>query len=214
MKMTDLKGRGIPYLVIRWLAHLCLVGLFRVRVSGAENVPPEGGCIIASNHQSYLDPILVVYGAKRTVEILARSSLFDNRFFGRLIEWSGAIPIERDGLGLDALRKAVKLTAEGRAVLVFPEGTRTTDGRIGEIKPAVAMLAAKSGVPVIPAVVEGAHAAWPRGRRYPKLSHIKVMFGNPVRPTDIERSKKGYESFCGRLREAMTAMQDKTNRPG
>ena len=136
---------------------------FRVRVFGQLNVPRRGGVLIVSNHQSYLDPVLLSLGFERSVSFMARRTLFRNRAFGRLIAALNAFPVTRGGLDIAAMREAVRRLQNGECLVVFPEGTRTSDGKIAPLRPGILAIAERADVPIVPAVIEGAFEAWPRG---------------------------------------------------
>ncbi len=168
---------------------LCLVNMlsFRARYSGRGNIPKEGGVLLVSNHQSHLDPPIIGLGCPRQLNPLARKTLFDIPELGRLIALHGSIPIDRDGMGLAGLREAMRCLKSGGVVLIFPEGTRTADGKIAQFKPGFVPLAVRSRASILPCAIEGAHGCWPRNRKLPKLGRIRVHFGPPILPDEISR---------------------------
>ena len=153
---------------------------FSLRVFGRENVPGKGGVLIASNHQSFLDPILIGVGLKRQIHYMARRSLFKNVFFRWFIKSLNAFPVKREGMNAGAIKQAIALLRRGEVVLLFPEGTRTGDGTVGSIQSGFGMIARRAGVPLIPAVIDGAFEAWPRTRRIFRFAPIGVVFGKPL----------------------------------
>ncbi len=156
--------------------------LFRVRVFGRENVPPAGGALIASNHQSYLDPVFLGMALSRPVSFMARESLFRGFLFGALIRSLNAFPVKRETGDFSAVREAVARLERGSLLMMFPEGTRSGDGRIRNLKDGFAAIAARAGAVVVPAVIEGAHRAWPRGRALFQPRDVCVAFGRPLAP--------------------------------
>ena len=153
---------------------------FSLRVFGRENVPGKGGVLIASNHQSFLDPILIGAGLKRQIHYMARRSLFKNVFFRWFIKSLNAFPVKREGMNAGAIKQAIALLRRGEVVLLFPEGTRTWDGTVGSIQRGFGMIARRAGVPLVPAVIDGAFEAWPRTRRIFRFAPISVVFGKPL----------------------------------
>lgn len=137
--------------------------------------------IVASNHASHLDPVLVGSATERRLTFLARSTLFEPRFFGALIRALGAVPIEREGVGIGGLRAALTVLGQGGAVLVFPEGTRSRDGELGSFRTGAVRIAQRSGAPIVPVWVEGSRRAMPRGARFPRPRAIEVRVGTPFR---------------------------------
>lgn len=169
MPFQGLTGRvayaGL-YAVSFW--GLTLGGSFRA--AGRRNVPKSGPVLFVSNHQSLIDPWLVALAvAPRKLTHLARSDLFRHTLAAKAIRTLGAIPIDR-GFGRDGLRLVSDRLAAGDAVLVFPEGSRTHDGRVQPLKPGVAILARTTTV--IPVGIAGAFEAWPRGRKVPYPSPL------------------------------------------
>ena len=164
---------------LQFWAQLLFSVLFGIRVYGQRNVPPGGGAILASTHQSYLDPVLVGIGLTRPYHIMARESLFERRLFRLLIESLNAFPVSRGSADLGAMHAAIRRLRNGHLVLLFPEATRTRDGEIGTLHPGLALVAHRGGVPVIPVTIEGAFRVWPRGRKCFRPGRIRVMFGKP-----------------------------------
>jgi 1-acyl-sn-glycerol-3-phosphate acyltransferase len=159
--------------------------VYHARYSGCRNVPREGAALMVSNHQSHLDPPLIGAGCPRQMSYLARRTLFRFAPFGWLLESVGGIPIDREGSALGGIRAALQALQRGEVVLVFPEGTRTRDGEIGEFKPGLALVARRAKVPIIPAAIEGAYQAWPRDAALPLPGTIHVHYGEPLSVEEI-----------------------------
>ena len=160
---------------------------FSPRYSGVENIPSTGVVLMAFNHQSHLDPPLVGSGCPRMMNYIARDTLFRFKPFGWLIHSYNAIPIDRDGTGISGIKETLKRLKRGQIVLVFPEGTRTRDGNVGKFRPGFSALAVRSGAAILPAAIEGAYAAWPRGQRFPHPGPVRVHYGTPIMPEEARR---------------------------
>ena len=154
---------------------------FGYRSYGVRNVPRSGPVILASNHQSFIDPVVVGVALTRRIHSMARGSLFRTPFLGYMIRWLSAFPLERGAPDIKAMRQALKVLANGRQLLLFPEGTRTGDGRIGPLHRGLALLAARSGASVVPVLIDGAFACWPRHR---KLLCTDTVHGRSASPCD------------------------------
>ena len=165
------------YRILKPLAVFLMRSWFGLRVRGAEHIPSSGPALIVSNHQSILDPPLIGGATRRRIYFLAKAELFRIPVFGWLIRALHARPVRREGSDPRALRTAALLLKEGKALLVFPEGTRSLDGRLGEGKPGVGILAVTSGAPVVPAYVSGTLEALPKGAVWPRRSQVSVSFG-------------------------------------
>lgn len=186
---------GWVYRVCRTAARTLASAIWRLRGFGADRIPQKGGVLLASNHQSFLDPALIAACAPRPVSFMARSTLFRNGMFGALIRTLGTFPVKRGTADLHAVREAIDRLRAGAALLVFPEGTRTRDGALGPMKAGVRMLAQRAGVPVVPVLVEGAYRVWPRTRLWPGRGSVRVRFGEPFRvegcsDEEVERKLK------------------------
>lgn len=169
------------YAILKPIAVALMRLLFRLEVVDPGLVPATGPVLIVSNHVSMLDPPLVGGAAPRPLFFMAKEELFRIPLFGRLIRSLNARPVRRDGSDMRALKASLALLEEGRALLVFPEGTRGEDGQPPrEFKAGVGMLAVMSGAPVVPVYVSGSGAALPRGRALPRLTRVRVTFGPPL----------------------------------
>lgn len=172
---------------------------FSFRYEGTRNIPPGGPALIVANHQSFVDPWIVGMAVGRRLTYLARKTLFRNRIFAAVIRSLNAVPIDQEGVGKEGIRAIVEQLNLGKAVLVFPEGTRTPDGAMHELKPGIQLLIKRSQAPVIPVGIAGAYHAWPIWRKYPipaplfmppGQGTIAVSVGRPIdgrRFADMER---------------------------
>ena len=203
-RMTTLRARRLWWVVARLLCRIVLLPTLRVRVFGERNVPRSGGALILSNHQSYLDPMLLSLVLHWPVSYMARRSLFRHPIFGRLIAAVNAFPVTREGRDIGALREAVRRLRDGQCLVLFPEGTRTTDGEIGPLQPSMLRIAARAEVPVVPAVIEGAFHVWPRKGRL-RLYPVAVGYGRPIPAEECCRMSR--EEFIARLRAEMLKLR-------
>jgi len=169
-----------------WILSRTLgVAVFGFRCRCDEPLPPSGGVLVLSTHQSHLDPLLLGLATERRLSSLARSSLYRFKPFGFVITALDAVPIDRAGSAVTAMKAVIKRLQEGAAVIVFPEGTRTHDGRLGEIKSGFAILAKKARVPIAPVAIVGAYECWPRTRRLPRPGRIRLEFGRVLTVDEV-----------------------------
>lgn len=168
------------YEVTRPMLRVLFTALWDLRVYGELHVPARGGAILASNHQSFLDPPLVGAALQRQLHFMARRTLFSNPVFGAIIRAYDAFPVERNAADLGAVRHAMRLLREGKLVLLFPEGTRTRTGRLGAPKAGVSMIAERAGVPIVPMLIEGAYGVWPARNLLPGPGAVNIIFGAPL----------------------------------
>jgi len=176
-----------------------------LEVRGAEHVPATGPVLLVSNHVSVLDPPFVGAAAPRELYFLAKEELFAIPLFGRFIHALNARPVKRRGADGRALRATLKLLAENRAILLFPEGTRGVEGQLGEGKAGAGMLALMSGASVVPVYVSGTARALPAGRVLPRPCRVRVTFGPPLsfKSGGQERSKEQYREVTTEMMRAI-----------
>jgi len=201
----------VLYAVCKLVAVALMRLAFRVEGQGTEHIPAEGAVLIVANHSSVLDPPIVGGMCPRQLTFLAKAELFRVPVFGWLIRRLGAQPLRREGADPSALRMARRVLAEGKALLVFPEGTRGEEGVLREAKAGAALLAVQSGAAVVPAYVHGTGRAWPRGRRLPRPVKVRVTFGAPLRfqrAAGAER-KAQYEAASRQMMTAIAELRDR-----
>lgn len=153
---------------------------FRWRVFNAERVPLEGPVILASNHASYLDPPLVGSGIHRGINYLARDTLFRFPGVGWLLRKWNSVPVDRDGGGAAGLKAILDRLLAGGAIILFPEGTRTRDGKLQPARSGIGLTVIKSNAVVVPARVFGTYEAYGRHMKYPKPHRVAVKYGRPM----------------------------------
>ncbi len=205
-------GRSLAAMLvydIAWsISWLIATGIYRLRVRGRHHVPPTGPLLIIANHQSLFDPPAIAISiACRHINFIARAGLFKFRPFGVLIEALNAVPIKESGSDTAAIRTALEQLARGRAVIIFPEGSRTEDGAIAEFKRGAWVLMSRAKCPVLPAAIEGAFDAWPRGAGRPRFwgRRLAVEFG-PVIPYEV-LAPMGSQAGLSFLRQTVDAMR-------
>src|SRR5579863_6099955 len=153
---------------------------FRWRVYNSERVPRKGAVILAANHESFLDPPLVGSGLKRDINYLARKSLFRVPGLGWILRTVNAVPVDRDGGGAAGLKAIMDRLHAGGAIILFPEGTRTSDGKFQPARSGVGLTVIKSDAPVVPVRVFGTYEAWGRHVRIPKPHRVSLKYGKPM----------------------------------
>jgi len=151
-----------------------------MHIYGRENVPEKGAVMLVGNHQSYLDPVFCGIYLKRPLYFLARDSLWKSRIFGRMISSVNTIPVKQEKGDLSAMRKVISKLKEGWGVCLFPEGTRTSDGKITPFKPGFGLLCRRGGAAVVPVVIDGAFECWPRHKKIFSPGSIEVCYGKAI----------------------------------
>lgn len=150
---------------------------WRIDYAGIENIPLKGGCIIAANHQSYIDPFWIGAPVNRLVRFLAWSESFDWPIVGKVMGWLGAWPLEIERSDPTAIRRSLQWLRDGGAVVIFPEGGRCSpDGALMRFKNGAVRMALEAGVPILPVTIRGGHRVWPKGYRFPHLAKVEVIY--------------------------------------
>src|SRR4051794_22720171 len=155
------------YRIVQYLTATLALVLLRWRATGRRHLPESGGVLLVSNHLSHLDVFILGIPLRRPLNYVARSTLFFPPL-GALIRSVGGFPIQREGMGAQGLKETLRRIRKGGIVVLFPEGTRSRDGELGELKSGIAVLAARASVPVVPAAIAGTFEAWPRTRKFPR----------------------------------------------
>ncbi len=150
------------------------------RVFNPERVPKQGPVILASNHASFLDPPLVGAGLNRDINYLARETLFRFPGVGWLLRSWNSVPVDREGGGAKGLKAILDRLLQGGAIILFPEGTRTRDGKLQPARQGIGLTVIKSAAPVVPVRVFGTFKAFGRHMRFPYPSHVAVKYGRPL----------------------------------
>lgn len=194
----------------RIIARSIFTVAFHGRALGVKNVPREGGVLLVSTHQCFFDPVLASLAFDRECNFMARESLFYNRPFASLIGSLNAFPVRRNTADLRAIKETLRRLKSGQMVLVFPEGTRTADGRIGELQPGAAAIAKQAKATVVPTVIEGAYNVWPRQAWVPRPAKVIVRYAPPIHPEECAAMNKA--ELTDRIERTLRQMQAEVRR--
>jgi 1-acyl-sn-glycerol-3-phosphate acyltransferase len=182
---------------------------FGLRLRGVEHIPRTGAVIIVPNHQTYADPPLVTIPVRRPVFYMAWNRLFEVPAFGWFIRRLRAFPVDLDARDSRATREVIRLLKAGEAVMIFPEGERSVDGRLAEFKPGAFRLASSLKVPVLPVTITGGHEAWPPGRPFPRRGRLTITYHPLIRPETSVDARTAAVRLADETRAAiLSAMHD------
>jgi 1-acyl-sn-glycerol-3-phosphate acyltransferase len=160
--------------------------LWRITYTGLEHIPAEGGLVIASNHQTYVDPFWVGARLKRPVRFLAWDEAFKWPLVGKVLELLGAWPIVLDRGNPTAHKRSLSWLRSGGAVMIFPEGQRAyADGELARFKAGAVRLALEAGVPILPVTIRGGERVWPRGQTLPRTGRVEIVFHPAHNPAPL-----------------------------
>jgi len=198
------------YRFMRRMCHVFIATWWKVRVFNRHYEPHAGGAVYVSNHQSFMDPMLVGMALRRPMNFMARDSLFRTPGFRHLIESLNTFPVKRGTADTKALKEAMRRLKAGKQVLVFPEGTRTRDGRIGPFLPGVAVPARRAAEWIVPVVIDGAFEAWPRTSILPRPGSVVVQYARPIPRAGARRLQPA--NLVRRVRDKIIEMQTEVRR--
>ncbi len=183
--------------------------LFGYRVVGAERILSEKGVLVASNHVSYADPIIAGLAIEREAHFFAKRELFDVFMLGRLITLYNSIPVNRGGVGRSTLQKVIRLLRSGEVLLLFPEGTRSPDGRIHDAFRGIGMIASLGNVPIIPVYVRGTTHLW---RSIIRRGRMRAFVGEAIPTGEIrpeETRRERYERIAATVTRELRALKER-----
>lgn len=216
MVMATKPARRKFWYALFWeITRLFAKTYFRVRYVNPERVPVSGPCILAANHTCYYDPFFLGTGTRREIYYLARSSAF---FFplGAFLSRCNAVPMDREGGGVQGMLKIIDILKQGNGITLFPEGTRSLDGRIQSAKAGIGLIVIKSGAPVLPIRIFGAYEAWNRSMILPRPRRVLVKYGRMLDFSKLvaeaencpkERQKQIYQEVSDTIMAAIGALE-------
>jgi len=184
------------YYVVRALLWLLLKVFWRMEIIGIENLPESGGLIIASNHVSYLDPAVLAASSKRKIYFITKKEVFKNSFVSFIFKNLNTISVDRENTDILAFKKAISILREEKVLGIFPEGRRSSNGNLQELKLGAIRIAMKTGVPILPVGIIGTHKIYPRGIKFPILFKHKIIvkYGAPQYLNQLKSKDKIYQN--------------------
>jgi 1-acyl-sn-glycerol-3-phosphate acyltransferase len=186
---------------------------FRIRFDGTQHIPATGPLLIVSNHVTYADPVLVSIPVRRPVHYMAWNALFDVPGLAWLIRRLRAFPVEIESADPRATREAVRLLQRNAVLMIFPEGGRSADGRLGRFKPGAFRLACSLGVPLLPVTIVGGHESWPPGRALPRPGRLTITYHPVLAPAAGGDVKAAARRLAADVRRVVASALPAHQRP-
>ncbi|MBQ3457609.1 MAG: 1-acyl-sn-glycerol-3-phosphate acyltransferase [Synergistaceae bacterium] len=205
-----MKQSKLFYVIVKNFFKIILIIYNRCTSRWLEKLSPNEKFIVACNHASNLDPLIIGCFFPRNLRYLAKEELFTNRIFGACLKALGAMPVSRqsNASAAGALKAFLKLYQEGNDVLIFPEGGRTLDGNLQPLEAGVGLIAAHEHAPILPAFIHGSFKAMPPGSAFVKPTKLRVTFGKPLRfSEEVYKSKEGRKVIMDALEKAMRELE-------
>ncbi|MBP6342351.1 MAG: 1-acyl-sn-glycerol-3-phosphate acyltransferase [Candidatus Omnitrophica bacterium] len=191
------------YWIIYFSTKLLSLLFFPLKIQGRENVPKEGAFLLACNHVSYLDPMIMGIATGRRLNYMAKDELFHRPVLGYILRSLWAFPVKRNRADKKALRESLDCLKKGRPLLLFPEGTRHGTPGEKKIEAGVGFLALKADVPVVPVFVDGSQKVFPPGAKTLRRGQVLVRYGKPIRFV----SKGDYEQVAQEVMDSIFALR-------
>jgi len=196
-RLPDPASPSFAWRLAQRLLQIMFVGWTQLRIRGREHIPRTRGGLVISNHQSFLDPVMLQVALPRPVSFLARDTLFRFWVLKYLFRLSFVFPLKREATSTATIRGAVARMKHGFLVGMFPEGTRTRDGLVGEFKPGFIALVRRAKLPVYPVGIAGSNRAMPRIKFGFYRKQITMVYGKPLSYDELEPlCHKGNEKAC------------------
>jgi 1-acyl-sn-glycerol-3-phosphate acyltransferase len=193
----------------KWMqlvAQLLTRALFDLHVYGRRNIPERGGVLIVSNHQSYLDPVVLAARLRRPLNFVGKSELFLNPVGAWFMRRLNAFPLRQGKGDVAAIKETIRRLQEGHVLNIYPEGARSPDGDIHELQKGVAFIVRRARVPVVPAVIVGAFEAWPIHRKIWRTGPVCVKIGPPLNLEGLESDEEIAGAVEGAIRRMFAEM--------
>jgi 1-acyl-sn-glycerol-3-phosphate acyltransferase len=194
------------YGICHYIINCAQETVFRGEVAGLDNLPDDGAFLVAANHASHLDPPFIGAVMPHQLAFFARKTLWKPGVGAWWMTGVGAIPVDRDGADLTAIKRVLSTLAAGRPIALFPEGTRSPDGALQPAKAGVGMIACKARVPVVPCRIFDSHLALGRAGGFRPGTPVDIVFGRPLAPADYDRKTDGKERYQRTSERIMAAI--------
>jgi len=204
--------------VLYGLCHYAIIAFydmaFRGEIAGLEHIPKSGPFLIAANHASHLDPPFIGSQVPRQIAFFARKTLWKPGLASWWLDSVGCIPVDRDGgSDISAIKRVLQTLQSGKALILFPEGTRSPDGQLQPPKAGVGLIACKTQVPVLPVRIFNSHVAFGRGGKLRVGTPVSITFGPLVHPRDYDDPKTGKERYLRASEVIMKAIASLREHP-
>ncbi len=206
-----MKETPLWYYFLWGLALIIFKVSFKIKIRGKGNIPSKGPAVLASNHLSYLDPIVLGLTTPRRMNFIAKEELFGNSLFRALITQLGAFPLKRERFDRARYKRALTVLREGGILTLFPEGTRAQHGKLGSLRRGAVRIALRADVPLIPILIAGTDSILPRGKKTIRFGKIRVQVGKPLVVTKLDKTqnlRRETDELLGSLKERMNKLSD------
>ena len=194
------------YQIVRMIGYLLVHLFWSIEIKGEDSIKQEGPLILAANHVSYLDPIVLGISVKRQIFFITKKEIFEVPFLGLILKSLDAIPVGRNRVNISSMKKSISLLKSGHILGIFPEGTRSLNGNLLEFNTGMIKIALKTGSPIVPVGINGTYEIYPPQARIPnifKRTMITISFDKPIYLDKNREKEVKYH------KESLLRVQDK-----
>ncbi len=201
----------VPFFLLGRLIYLFALDRLHLKMRGLENLPEKGPFLLCSNHQSYVDPLVMAgmlpWRLFRYAFALGTSDIFGKGFMRQLARWIRTVVLDPDANLIPAMRAGFFGLSNGRILVLYPEGERTNDGNPTVFRKGAAILSIHAQAPIVPVAIEGFYEFWPRHKKFPQVANLQLVFGRPIQPPPVsEASEAAYKRLTSELKSTVVAM--------
>jgi long-chain acyl-CoA synthetase len=201
----------VCFFLLGRMIYMFALDRFHFKVRGVENLPEQGPYLLCSNHQSYIDPLLLAsvlpWRMFRNTFAVGTSDIFGKGFMRRLARWLRTVVLDADANLVPAMRAAAFGLSQGSILVLYPEGERTNDGNLRLFRKGAAILSIHAHAPIVPVAIEGFYEVWPRHKKFPKSGNLQMTIGKPLLPPPAqEASEATYECMTADLKARVSTM--------
>ena len=208
IKLKRSKAFHVFYSFLKLIITILFKMLYRVEVSGYENIPKNGKLILCSNHLSYVDPLIIVGFFSRHVYFMAKKEVFNSRVLGEIVSFLNAFSVSRDSLDRKAIKNSIEILNSGEVLCMFPEGTRSTEGVIRDGHKGVGLISILSSSPILPMALSGTNKIIQKPRKRIFFPKVKIIYGNLIDTSSIIKENDNKTAISIILNKTMGSIKE------
>jgi len=208
IKLKRSKAFHVFYSFLKLIFTILFKMLYRVEVSGYENIPKNGKFILCSNHLSYVDPLIIVGYFSRHVYFMAKKEVFNSRVLGEIISFLNAFSVNRDSLDRKAIKNSIEILNSDEVLCMFPEGTRSTEGVIRDGHKGVGLISILSSSPILPMALSGTNKIIQKPRKRIFFPKVKIIYGNLIDTSSIIKENDNKTAISIILNKTMGSIKE------
>ena len=208
IKLKRSKAFHVLYSFLKLILTILFKMVYRVEVSGYENIPKSGRLILCSNHLSYVDPLLIAAYFSRHVYFMAKKEVFNSRVLGEIVSFLNAFSVSRNSLDRKAIKNSIEILNSDEVLCMFPEGTRSTEGVIRDGHKGVGLISIFSSSPILPMALSGTNKIIQKSRKRIFFPKVKIIYGNLIDTSPIIKENDNKTAISIILNKTMGSIKE------